>query len=144
MSRTNAISCAAASHQPRKANPEPECGSGPETSLPQLQITEGARRRARIRLIPNSRGLELFHATKERISPVKRAYKYHPCSAALLGRSNISVKEATFLLFLPLPDSASFHVYLPNLLCLKPGIPPDEVSGGTSQRIRQVLLLNLE
>lgn len=79
-------------------NPEPERGyanqqqAGKRASHDSKSQRE-ARTRAWICLIQNSRGLELFHATKERISPVKRAYKYHPCSGALLRRSNIPVKE---------------------------------------------------
>lgn len=154
MSRANTISRSATPRQPRK-----NTGRGRRSAAARRKPASrdsrrrrGARRRARIGLIRNSRRLELFHATKERISPVKRAYKYHPCSVAFPGRSNIPVKEtippskqlSSSLFRCQIPPPTSFHVYLPNLLCFKARIPPDAVSGGTSQQIHQVLLLNLE
>lgn len=63
--------------------------TGPETSFTRWE----ARTRARIRFSRNSRGPELFYATKEQISPVKGAYKSGPRSTAFLGRSNAPVKE---------------------------------------------------
>lgn len=95
MSRANTISRSATPGQPRKNTERGwrSAAAGRKPASRDSRRRRGARRRAQIGLIRNSRRLELFHATKERISPVKRAYKYHPCSVAFPGRSNIPVKE---------------------------------------------------